>query len=231
MKNQTNMEQSILIIEDDEDTCDLLRKALAPLGAVLSMTHEGGEAINRLRADRVYDLVLLDIMLQEVDGFQIAKELNRLRIPFIMISMRTLPADVVQGLEAGAQDYIRKPFHPEEVLARVKRVLEQPRGETSSRPITFANDEKTVTIRGEAATLTPIEYRLFEALYREYGHFVSTKQLIEMVWSDQMTENPYEAIRLAVRRLRKKIEPDPARPSYILNKWGSGYKLDVGENE
>ncbi len=190
----------------------------------------GEDGLSLLRKEKV-DLVLLDINLPGINGLEVC---NRIKIsehiPVIILSCRDKDSDVISGLEIGAEDYIRKPFNHKELTLRVKKLLVRSyhteehsvirTGELSIDP-----DREEVFFSSREIKLTPMEFRLLEVLGRKIDWVMSWQVLLREVWGYEDWEGGREMVKVNVRRLRKKIEPDPSEPVYLLTERGRGYKL------
>ena len=189
------------------------------------------EAFDHAAAANPFDVVIIDIMLPGMDGFACCRELRRQSsIPIIMVTARTDTHDVVAGLEAGADDYVTKPFEPKELAARIRALLRRARA-TDGGPsvLTFGDleilaDAGVVRLAGEEVHLTRTEFLLLCELAQSAGKVLSREQLLERVWSyDYFGDG--RLVDVHVRRLRTKVEPDPASPRHVITVRGLGYKL------
>ncbi|HXW33833.1 MAG TPA: response regulator transcription factor [Acidimicrobiales bacterium] len=223
------MSSRILLVEDDERIRTSLRLALEDEGYEVEEAASGESALETF-AEQASDVVLIDLMLPGMDGFETCRQLRRVStVPVLMVTARTDTHDVVAGLEAGADDYVTKPFVPKELSARIRALLRRVRfvdepsvlafGEVEVRP-----DEGTVMCRGEEVHCTRTEFRLLCELAANPGKVLSREQLLDRVWGyDYFGDG--RLVDVHIRRLRTKIEPDPASPSHILTVRGMGYKL------
>lgn len=229
--------KEILMIEDDAAIAGLIQLHLADLPARLTVASTGVEGIRQL--DRqAFDLYILDVMLPDTDGIVICRHIRASdpHTPILMLTARSEEADKVMGLEAGADDYLTKPFGQQEFMARIRALLR--RSERSSpdkapgqTPATFAYkglhidlDKRLVTVDGQRTELTPKEFDLLVLLTRHPGKSFSRKELLSTVWG--YTHEGYEhTVTAHINRLRNKIETDFANPDYILTAWGIGYRF------
>lgn len=225
---------SVLVVDDEEPLRHLLQVSLQRQGYTVATARNGREALEVV-ASRKIDLVLLDIMMPEMDGFTTCVELRkRTDIPIVMLTALNRPDDIVQGFNLGADDYILKPFTFREVEVRLQAILRRVywSHEHSSPPILIGNeimlnDEKhEVVVRGEQVHLTPIEYQLLRYLMTQPDRPVSKDMLFQQVWGYDVAGGT-NLVEVAVRRLREKIEQDPSRPVYLLTVRGAGYKFNT----
>ena len=234
MRNDGAMSSRILLVEDDERIRTSMRLALEDEGYELAEAASGEEAFDlaaQALTTQPFDLVIIDIMLPGMDGFAACRELRRhSAVPIIMVTARTDTHDVVAGLEAGADDYVTKPFEPKELAARIRALLRRARAaEGGPATLTFgeleiAPEAGVVKLAGEEVHLTRTEFLLLCELANNAGKVLSREQLLERVWSyDYFGDG--RLVDVHVRRLRTKIEPDPANPTHVLTVRGLGYKL------
>ena len=224
------MTPRILTVEDDERIRTALRLALEDEGWEVDEVASGEEALtafNRVPAD----VVLVDIMLPGIDGFDICRAIRKSSdVPIVMITARSDTHDVVAGLEAGADDYLTKPFAPKELSARIRALLRRARSsDDGSSEILFDDlqilpDEGVVRVSGTEAHLTKTEFRLLVELASTPGRIFSREVLLERVWGLGYFGDG-RLVDVHVRRLRTKIEPDPANPRHVVTVRGLGYKL------
>jgi DNA-binding response OmpR family regulator len=224
------MRARILLLEDDARIRAAMRMALEYEGHRVHEVASGEEALRDF-ADEPFDIALVDLMLPGMDGFEVCRTLRQTSdIPIIMVTARTDSHDVVAGLEAGADDYISKPFVAKELSARIRALLRRARGQAAPRPrSTFGDievlpDEGVVRRSGQELHLTKTEFRLLCELAANPGKVLSREELLESVW-DYDYFGDGRLVDVQVRRLRTKIEPDPADPRHILTVRGLGYKL------
>jgi DNA-binding response OmpR family regulator len=222
----------ILTVEDDERIRLSVRMALEDEGWVVSEAASGEEAVAVFEQTPA-DVVLLDLMLPGMDGFEVCRTLRRQSdVPIVMVTARTDTHDVVAGLEAGADDYLTKPFQPKELSARIRALLRRARPAESGRTqlrfgeLTVIPDEGVVRLAGADVHLTKTEFRLLCELASAPGRIFSREQLLERVWGYDFFGDG-RLVDVHVRRLRTKIEPDAAHPRYVLTVRGLGYKLQA----
>ena len=224
------MTTRILTVEDDERIRTALRLALEDEGWEVDEVASGEEALtafNRVPAD----VVLVDIMLPGIDGFDICRAIRKSSaVPIVMITARSDTHDVVAGLEAGADDYLTKPFAPKELSARIRALLRRTRAsDVGGDRLVFNDleilpDEGIVRVSGTEAHLTKTEFRLLVELASNPGRIFSREVLLERVWGLGYFGDG-RLVDVHVRRLRTKIEPDPANPRHVVTVRGLGYKL------
>ena len=231
------MAKTILIVEDEQNIVDILSFNLSREGYQTLEALDGPTGL-QLALEQNPDLILLDLMLPGMDGFEVCRRVRESgsSTPILMLTAREEEADKVLGLELGADDYITKPFNPLEVMARVKSQLrrytslggaDKGPGLLTVGPITMDDGAKRVTVDGEPVALTPIEYNVLKLLLSHPGQVFSSAQIYEQVWNDPAygSEN---TVAVHIRHLREKIEIDPADPRYLKVVWGLGYKLEEG---
>ena len=225
------MSVRILTVEDDERIRTAVSLALQEEGWEVEETSNGEDALAAF-SRRPSDVVLIDIMLPGIDGFEVCRKIRRLGdVPIVMVTARSDSHDVVAGLEAGADDYLRKPFDPKELSARVRALLR--RSKTIGAPSNFSFDqleiivdEGMVRISGQEVHLTRTEFKLLIELATNSGKVLSREDLLERVWGyDYFGDS--RLVDVHVRRLRTKVEVDPANPKYVVTVRGMGYKLQT----
>jgi DNA-binding response OmpR family regulator len=222
----------ILVVEDDERIRLSMRLALEDEGYTVDDVASGEEAVAHF-TDEPPELVLIDLMLPGMDGFETCRALRKQStVPVIMVTARSDTHDVVAGLEAGADDYVTKPFVAKELAARIRALLRRSRPtETDASVLTFGDvelepDAGVVRRGGEEVHCTRTEFRLLCELAFNAGKVLSREQLLERVWGyDYFGDG--RLVDVHVRRLRIKVEPDPGNPQFILTVRGMGYKLAV----
>ncbi len=219
----------ILTVEDDERIRTAVSLALEEEGWEVKETANGEDALVAFAQDPS-DVVLIDIMLPGIDGFEVCRRIRRLGdVPIVMVTARSDSHDVVAGLEAGADDYLRKPFDPKELSARVRALLRRSRPSESPAPMVVGQlevipDEGVVRLAGDEVHLTRTEFRLLVEFASSPGKVMSREELLERVWARDYFDDE-RLVDVHVRRLRTKIEPDPANPRYVVTVRGMGYKL------
>jgi DNA-binding response OmpR family regulator len=221
--------QRILIVDDEPVVCDVMARYLRRDGFEVSTAGDGAEALQSYRPG-AFDLLLLDVMLPGVDGIEILRRVRMLdRVPVIMLTAKVEEGDRILGLETGADDYVVKPFSPAEVVARVRAVLRRS-AETTDETI-LAGDlvidlrSREVTRDGERVVLTPKEFEILHLLASNPKRVFSRRDLLEELW-DFAYEGSSDTVTVHVRRLREKIERNPANPRHLITVWGAGYRFD-----
>jgi DNA-binding response OmpR family regulator len=224
------MPQRILIVDDERKLVQGLVGYFRQAGFDTLTAYDGRAALDIARRDQP-DLIVLDLMLPELDGMEVCKQIRRSSsVPIIMLTARVEEADMLIGLELGADDYITKPFSGREVLARARAVLRRSNGALvpatllRAGAITLDVDRRSVRVGEQPADLTPTEFDLLAALMRNLGRPLSRSQLLDATQGDEYAG--YErTIDAHIKNLRRKVEADPANPQYILTVFGIGYKF------
>lgn len=224
----------VLIVEDDPGLQKVLSAFLKKQGYAVVSATTGAEALSLGRSHNP-DLVLLDLGLPDMDGLAVLQGIRLWSLaPVVILSARNQERQKAEALDAGADDYICKPFGVVELAARLRVALrhrirrETPDPVVVSGPLRVDLEARKVTLRGEEVHLTPLEFRLLAALASRYGKVVTHQQLLTEVWgSSQVNQTQY--LHLYMRQLRSKIEDDPKRPKYFRTESGVGYRLDVDE--
>lgn len=221
----------ILIIDDDPDLCTLVSTILKKDGYEVDIAHSGRSGIPKIKTFEP-DLILLDVMIPGESGWDICQQLRQDNdTPIIFLSARGSENDIVRGLQLGADDYVAKPFRRHELIARIEAVLRRarpPEGEADTiyevGDLVINHTLWEVHRRDQPVHLTPTEFDLLLLLAKNVGKPVSHHDLLSTVWGPEQKEN-LNILKVYVRQLRMKIEPDPDRPRYILTKRGIGYYL------
>jgi two-component system KDP operon response regulator KdpE len=229
----------ILVVDDEERMVRFIRLNLEHDGFRVTEAYRGSEAVNKLRS-AMPDLVLLDVMMPDMDGFEALRIIREIsNVPVIMLTAKGEEDDRVRGLELGADDYVTKPFSPRELVSRVRAVLR--RTETAGASthglievddrLKLDFDRHEVWVEGKLVNLRPTEYRLLYHLVQNAGWVLSHDQLLANVWGYEYRDEPHY-VRLYINYLRKKLEKDPANPKYILTERGVGYRfVDFNRNK
>src|SRR5512139_3637755 len=222
----------ILVVDDEERMVRFIRLNLEHDGFRVTDAYNGTQAINKVRSN-LPDLVLLDVMMPDLDGFEVLKIVREVSsVPVIMLTAKGEEDDRVRGLELGADDYITKPFSPREMVSRVKAVIRRTEGAGGSMHDIIEVDERLkidfdrreVWLEGKLVKLRPTEYRLLYHLVQNAGWVVTHDQLLQKVWGYEYRDEPHY-VRLYINYLRQKLEKDPANPKYILTERGVGYRF------
>jgi DNA-binding response OmpR family regulator len=223
----------VLVVDDEPMVRDVLARYLAREGFAVDVAADGREALDRY-VDVAPDLVLLDLMLPTIDGYEVFRRMRELSsVPVIMLTARGEQTDRIVGLELGADDYVAKPFSPREVVARVRAVLRRSAPDADDPPaptLTFGDLEidparRDARIAGADVHLTRKEFDLLYHLASNPGVTCSRTQLLEDVWDFAWDGDP-QTVTVHVRRLREKIERDPSTPRHLLTVWGVGYRFE-----
>jgi len=224
------MSQTILVVDDEPQIVRLVRAYLEQAGFRVVTAPDGQEALHVARHEKP-DLVVLDVLMPRMDGLEFTRHIRRERdVPIIMLTARAEETDRIVGLELGADDYVTKPFSPREVVARVRAVLrrlgatQEPSQVLRAGPITLDRTAHTVMVSDRPVDLTPTEFSILETLMTTSGRVFSRGELLEAVQG--IAFEAYErTVDVHVKNLRRKLEPDPAHPRYILTVRGVGYRL------
>ncbi len=224
------MQHKILIIEDEPDIAGMLEYLLRDEGyeVVVAYTGEAGLQLNN---EHDFHLIVLDLSLPGIDGLTVCNRIKQSStIPIIILSARDKDSDVISGLEIGAEDYITKPFNHREFILRVGKILSRIKWIDKQREIKIDNliinlEKDEVFIDGKRISLTPNEFSLLSCLVSRAGWVISWQAMLKDVWGHEEWEGGREMVKVNIQRLRKKIEPDPHSPEYILNEWGKGYRF------
>ncbi len=220
----------ILLVEDDASVREAVALALEGDGHRVRTAVSGDEALDRWRRERP-DLILLDVMLPGTDGLEVCRQIRRDdQVPIIMLTARSDPIDVVLGLEAGADDYVTKPFEMKELAARIRAMLRRVRSENSGASrmelggrVEIIPDEGVVRCEGEHVHLTRTEFRLLCELAASPGRLFSREVLLESVWGYDYVGDG-SLVDAHIHRLRSKVERDPSNPQHVVTVRGLGYK-------
>ena len=222
----------ILVVDDEERMARFIRLNLEQDGFQVVEAFRGLDAIHELR-DAMPDVVILDVMMPDLDGFEVLKMIREIsQVPVIMLTAKSEEDDRVKGLELGADDYVTKPFSPRELVSRVRAVLRRTESAGFVSKDIFEIDDRLkidfgrreVWVDGELIKLRPTEYRLLYHLVQNAGWVMTYDQLLSKVWGYEYRDEPHY-VRLYVNYLRQKIEKDPANPKYILTERGTGYRF------
>jgi len=225
------MAQTILVVDDEPEIVRLVRAYLEEAGFRVVTASDGQEALYVARHEKP-DLVVLDVLMPRMDGLEFTRRIRSERnIPIVMLTARAEEADRIIGLELGADDYVTKPFSPREVVARVRAVLRRAQALPESPqalhagPLTLDRATHTVTASGQPVDLTPTEFGILETLMITPGRVFTRAELLEAVQG--IAFEAYErTVDVHVKNLRRKLEPDPAHPRYVLTVRGVGYRLN-----
>jgi two-component system KDP operon response regulator KdpE len=225
-------DRRILVVDDEERMVRFIRLNLEHDGFQVFEAFNGNQAIDQIRSN-LPDLVLLDVMMPDIDGFEVLRMVRESNtVPVIMLTAKGEEEDRVRGLEMGADDYITKPFSPRELVSRVRAVLRRTEMSSASTHGLIEVDERfkldfdrhEVWVGGELVKLRPTEYRLLYHLVKNAGWVLTHDQILTKVWGYEYRDEPHY-VRLYINYLRQKIEKDPANPKYILTERGVGYRF------
>ncbi len=221
----------ILVVDDAAQVRRVMRATLATEGYTVSEARDGAEALEMFR-NEPFDILLLDVNMPGMDGLEACREVRRTSdVPIIMLTVRDAERDKVLALDAGADDYVVKPFGMQELLARIRAALRRALPQDKipkfvSKDLSIDFEARRVSARGEDVHLTPKEFELLRQLVTNQGKPLTHRRLLQAVWGpDHGDETDY--LRVAINQLRKKIEPDPARPRYIRTEPWVGYRFEA----
>jgi DNA-binding response OmpR family regulator len=232
-----NARNTILVVDDEATIREVVRRYLEREGFRVLEAADGFEALDALKEVQP-DLIVLDLMLPGIDGLTLTQHLRQDRqVPIIMLTAKGEASDRIRGLDLGADDYITKPFSPQEVVSRVRAVLRRSAGSEASRAQTTIEFEHLVidpishevSVAGVPVSLTAKEFDLLLYFAQHPQQVFTRAQLLSHVWDDELYTDP-STVTVHIRRLREKIESNPSQPAYILTVWGVGYKF-VGQGQ
>ncbi len=232
MTEKRDAVQKILVVDDEERMARFIRLNLEHDGFTVIEAYRGVKAMDLIR-NEMPDLVILDVMLPDIDGFDLLKMIREISsVPVIMLTAKGDENDRVKGLELGADDYVTKPFSPRELVSRVKAVLRRIEPGTVISHDVIQVDERLkidfgkreVWVENQLVKLRPTEYRLLYQLVQNAGWVLTYDQILSKVWGYEYRDEPHY-VRLYVNYLRQKLEKDPANPQYILTERGVGYRF------
>jgi len=224
--------RKILVVDDEERMVRFIRLNLEYDGFQVIEAFNGNQALEQVRS-KLPDLVLLDVMMPDIDGFEVLRIIRETSsVPVIMLTAKGEEDDRVRGLELGADDYITKPFSPRELVSRVRAVLRRTEMSTSQTHglinvddrLKIDFDRREVWVDDKLVKLRPTEYRLLYHLVQNAGWVLTHDQILTKVWGYEYRDEPHY-VRLYINYLRKKLEEDPANPKYILTERGVGYRF------
>lgn len=229
------MEINVLIIDDDIELCQLLKKYVEMENITPDIAHTGTDGLDKMIKGS-YQLIVLDIMLPEMDGFQVLEKIRGIStVPVLMLTAKTSSKDIVNGLRLGADDYLTKPFDMEEFNARVLSLirryttLNSRSNETNNlyvfQGLSIEFDTRVVTVEQEQVELYPKEFEILCYLAKNQGKILTKKQIYEEIWNEQYAYDDNN-IMGHISKLRKKIEPNPNNPTYIQTVKGVGYRFN-----
>ncbi|WP_147060615.1 response regulator transcription factor [Sporosarcina luteola] len=224
---------TVLVADDDKEIRDGIEIYLRNEGYSVLKAADGKEALDLLTANEIH-LLILDIMMPHMDGITATFKIREVQnIPIIMLSAKAEDSDKIHGLSVGADDYVTKPFHPLELMARVKSQLRryvqlgtydgQKKVEVDG--LVLDEEAKELSVDGKPVKLTPIEYKITELLMKNAGRVFSINEIYERVWNEE-AYNAENIVAVHIRKIREKIEADPKNPRYVKVVWGIGYKIE-----
>jgi len=226
---------SILVVDDEETIREVVRRYLERDGFVVREAADGFEALDVIRSNPP-DLIVLDLMLPGIDGLSLTRHIRQDRhIPIIMLTAKGEASDRIRGLDMGADDYMAKPFSPQEVVSRVRAVLRRSGMDTqvsgekiiNTSSLVINPNSRSVSFDGQPVILTVKEFDLLYYFASNPQQVFSRAQLLGKIWEDEHYTDP-STVTVHIRRLREKIEKDPSSPEYLITVWGVGYKFEGG---
>jgi two-component system KDP operon response regulator KdpE len=226
--------ERILTIDDNPQLIEMLRLCLEKQDFEVIAAYSGSEGLRKFQ-DNHPDLVIVDIMMPDMDGWETCQSLREMSpdVPILILTVLKEKANVVRGLALGADGFVAKPFRPSELVARIQSLLRRASMTkvSSNRPSSYDDGELAINferhqvyLRGQAINLSPTEFRLLACLVRNSGRVVSHRTLLTWVWGPEYADETHY-VKLYVHNLRQKIEECPKRPKYVLTEWGIGYRF------
>ena len=223
----------VLVVDDEKLIVKGIKFSLEQDGMKVDCAYDGEEALDKAKNNE-YDVILLDVMLPKLDGYEVCQAVREFSdVPIIMLTAKGTDMDKILGLEYGADDYITKPFNILEVKARIKVIMRRSRADKKKEPVSrviaigdfkLDPDSRRVFIADKEIDLTAKEFDILELLVNNQGKVYSRDQLLTLVWGGKAKESgDARTVDVHVRRLREKIEPSPSEPKYVHTKWGVGY--------
>lgn len=230
---------TILIIDDDKLTARVVADKLTEAGHAVHVAHDGQEGLRQLYAHRP-NLVILDLMMPRMDGWTTCQRIRQMSdVPVIMLTAKDRPQDIIRGLDEGADEYMTKPFEVDVLLARVRAVLRRvmlSRDKSSQKEDVYDDDYlsfdpagRRLSVDGKRVNLTPTEYDLLTLLIKNVGRVLPYRDLLEQVWGWEYIDD-VDYLRVYIWHLRRKLEPDPKKPRYVLTEHGVGYRFEGSDN-
>lgn len=224
----------VFLVDDEKEIADLIELYLRNDGFDVIKCSDGKTALEKIQTE-AFDLAILDVMLPDVDGFTLCREIRKkYKFPVIMLTARTSDSDKISGLTLGADDYVTKPFNPLELMARVKAQIRRfyqyniPDADNDIIKISgleINTDTHICRLYGEILDLTPIEFRILSLLCKNAGKVISTQELFESVWEEKYLDSS-NTVMVHIRRIREKMHEKPKNPKFIKTIWGVGYKIE-----
>lgn len=232
--------ETILVCDDDKEIAKAIAIYLEEIGYQAVQAYNGEEALQCMDRIAEIDLVILDIMMPGIDGIAVTEIIRKKNnIPIIMLSAKSEDEDKIAGLKIGADDYVTKPFNPEELIARVQSQLRRASMSNNGtregvdnalqvRGLIMSREDTTVEVDGRQVRLTPIEYNILRLLVENPGHVFSSAHIYEKIWKEEPIDTD-NVVAVHIRHIRKKIEINPKEPQYLKVVWGVGYKIEKTE--
>jgi two-component system KDP operon response regulator KdpE len=225
-------EKKVLVIDDDVMLARLIEHNLGRIEVKVLKAHTGYDGISMVRSQQP-DLVILDIVLPDIDGWEVLQRIRQVsKVPIIMLTIKESEDDIVQALNHGADDYCTKPVGMAELAARVQAIFRRAELYQARDQVEFADQllkinlaEQRVFKDGQEIRLTPTEFNLVHYLLTKAGRFIKPKEILSQVWGQEYIDD-VDLLRTCIWQLRRKLEPDPAQPRYILNRPGFGYMFN-----
>lgn len=224
------MAQRVLVVDDDPIVREVLTRYLVKDGFEVDEAEDGEAAVAAFQS-RLPDLVLLDLMIPKLDGFEVFDHIRSIaEIPVIMLTAKREEEDRIAGLERGADDYVSKPFSPAEAVARVRAVLRRATSPDGAADLDFGHlrfngKGRQIFVDGKEVSVTPKEFDLLHFMAEHPGIVYSRLELLEELWDFAYHGDP-STVTVHIRRLREKIEADPSKPKHLVTVWGTGYRFD-----
>lgn len=226
---------NILVVDDEKEIANLVNIYLSNEGYNVDILYDGSSAIKAIQS-KEYDLAILDVMLPDIDGFTLCKNIrDRYQYPIIMLTAKEQDIDKINGLTIGADDYMTKPFQPLELVARVKAQLRRYKrynqhASSQQHILTYSGllldkEHHIARLNEKELSLTPIEFSILWYLCANKGKVVSAKELYQSIWKEEYLSSSNNTLMVHIRHIREKMKDDAEHPKYICNVWGVGYKL------
>ena len=230
MDTLVEVDEKVLLVEDDHAISEITARGLSQAGFDVTKEHDGRQSVIRFRKGG-FDLVVLDVMLPSLDGLEVCRQMRALSpVPILMLTAKAETMDVVVGLEAGADDYVTKPFEMPELVARARALLRRVGGSPEEQvlavgPLEIDVAGHKVFKSGEPLSVSATEFKLLVTLARHAGQVMTREMLLELVW-DYGYLGDSRVVDMAIKRLREKVEDDPSEPSLIQTVRGVGYRIE-----
>jgi len=230
------MSEKILVVDDDREIVEAIALLLEAEGFTVLRAYDGMEALDKA-IDPELRLILMDVMMPRLDGLSAVLRIREKRnLPILVLSAKSEDTDKVLGLSMGADDYIAKPFHPQELVARVKSHLRRytrlgdvnaaQRAQYVTGRLSYDPESRVLYADGEAVKLTATETKIVDLLMRNLGRIFPAEEIYRRAWGEETTYAPENTVMVHIRRIREKIELDPKEPEYLKVVWGIGYKME-----